>query len=141
MLTHSRTRSDAILPLSEPITGVDGSTIREVHVPKDTTVIVGVLSSNCNKAIWGEDAQEWKPERWLNQLPESVTNAKIPGIYSNLYAPRICPHDFGLTLRIQDDVPRRRSRMHVRLVLATARATFDSDMSLCSVDSSSRSSR
>lgn len=96
MLTHSiRTRSDVILPLSEPITGVDGSTIREVHVPKDTTVIVGVLSSNCNKAIWGEDAQDWKPERWLNQLPESVTNAKIPGIYSNLCVPLI--HSQSLT--------------------------------------------
>ncbi|OJT06838.1 Cytochrome P450 3A9 [Trametes pubescens] len=78
------TRSDAVLPLSEPIIGVDGSKINEVHVPKDTTVIVGILSSNCNKAVWGEDALEWKPERWLNPLPKSVTDAKIPGIYSNL---------------------------------------------------------
>ncbi|EIW61094.1 cytochrome P450 [Trametes versicolor FP-101664 SS1] len=78
------TRSDAVLPLSEPITGIDGSKINEIHVPKDTTVVVGVLSSNRNKAIWGEDALEWKPERWLDQLPESVTEAKIPGIYSNL---------------------------------------------------------
>ncbi len=85
MLTHSRTRSDAVLPLSEPIIGVDGSNINVVHVPKDTTVIVGILSSNCNKAVWGEDALEWKPERWLNPLPKSVTDAKIPGIYSNLY--------------------------------------------------------
>nr|BED42974.1 cytochrome P450 monooxygenase [Trametes versicolor] len=78
------TRSDAVLPLSEPITGIDGSKIREVHVPKDTTIIVGILSSNRNKAIWGEDALEWKPERWLNPLPKSVTEAKIPGIQSTL---------------------------------------------------------
>lgn len=89
VLNLNRTRSDAVLPLSEPITGIDGSKINEIHVPKDTTVVVGVLSSNRNKAIWGEDALEWKPERWLDQLPESVTEAKIPGIYSNLYVPRL----------------------------------------------------
>lgn len=86
VLNLSRTRSDTVLPLSEPITGIDGSKIREVHVPKDTTIIVGILSSNRNKAIWGEDALEWKPERWLNPLPKSVTEAKIPGIQPTLYA-------------------------------------------------------
>lgn len=85
VLTSCRTRKDAVLPLSEPITGVDGSKISEILVPKDTTVIVGIYSSNRNKTIWGEDALEWKPERWLKGLPESVSEAKIPGVYSNLY--------------------------------------------------------
>ncbi|KAI0669354.1 cytochrome P450 [Trametes maxima] len=78
------TRQDIVMPLSEPVTGIDGTKMNEILVPKDTTVIVGILSSNRNKAIWGEDALEWKPERWLSSLPESVTEAKIPGIYSNL---------------------------------------------------------
>ncbi|KAI0761511.1 cytochrome P450 [Trametes elegans] len=77
-------RQDAVLPLSRPITGVDGAPMNDIFVPKDTTVIVGILSSNRNKAIWGDDALEWKPERWLSSLPSSVTEAKIPGIYSNL---------------------------------------------------------
>ncbi len=85
MLTQCRTRKDAVLPLSQPITGVDGSQVSEILVPKDTTVIVGIYSSNRNKAIWGEDALEWKPERWLNGLPDTVSDAKIPGVYSNLY--------------------------------------------------------
>jgi len=34
--------------------------------------------------MWGPDVYEWKPERWLNPLPESVTNARIPGVYSHL---------------------------------------------------------
>lgn len=90
VLNLSRTRSDTVLPLSEPITGIDGSKIREVHVPKNTTIIVGILSSNRNKAIWGEDALEWKPERWLDPLPKSVTDAKIPGIQPTLYARSQC---------------------------------------------------
>lgn len=64
--------------------GVDGSMMHEILVPKDTTVVIGVQSSNTNKAIWGEDAGEWKPERWLSPLPDTVTEARIPGIYSNL---------------------------------------------------------
>ncbi|KAI0754321.1 cytochrome P450 [Daedaleopsis nitida] len=78
------TRQDVVLALSQPIKGVDGATIHHVPIPKDTTIVVGLLSSNCNKAIWGADAMEWKPERWLSPLPTSVTDARLPGIYSNL---------------------------------------------------------
>ena len=67
-----------------PIRGRDGREIREILVPDDTVVIVGILSANRNKAVWGADAMEWRPERWLEPLPESVTEAKIPGVYSNL---------------------------------------------------------
>ncbi len=77
-----------MLPLSTPVRGLDGKMLHEIPVPKDTTVVVGLLSSNQNKQIWGEDALEWKPERWLSPLPETVTEAKIPGVYSNLYVYR-----------------------------------------------------
>jgi len=26
----------------------------------------------------GEDAAEWKPDRWLSPLPSSVTDARVP---------------------------------------------------------------
>ncbi|KAI0641776.1 cytochrome P450 [Trametes meyenii] len=78
------TRKDAVLPLSEPIRGKDGSTVHEIFVPKDTQIIVGLMNANRNKAVWGEDAMEWNPERWLSPLPESLTDAKIPGVYSNI---------------------------------------------------------
>ncbi|KAI0718740.1 cytochrome P450 [Cerioporus squamosus] len=78
------TREDVVLPLSEPTRGLDGSLISEVPLPKDTMVFVGIMSCNTNKTVWGEDAYEWKPERWLSPLPETVTKAKIPGVYSNL---------------------------------------------------------
>ena len=41
-------------------------------------------ASNNDKAIWGEDAREWKPERWLTPLPAAVEDARIPGVYGNL---------------------------------------------------------
>ena len=61
--------------------------ISEVPIPKDTTVFIDIYSSNTRKALWGDDAHEWKPERWLSRLPDAVLDAKIPGVYSNLYVP------------------------------------------------------
>ncbi|PSR73475.1 hypothetical protein PHLCEN_2v10767 [Hermanssonia centrifuga] len=78
------TRADVVMPLSQPIHCVDGSIMNEIPVPKDTTVIIGIRGCNRNKAIWGEDALEWKPERWLSPLPKSVPDARVPGVYSNL---------------------------------------------------------
>lgn len=86
MLTlPDRARKDAILPLSTPFTGIDSNTISEIVVPKNTTILIGIRAVNTSTEIWGPDAAEWKPERWLSPLPESVTNARIPGVYSNMY--------------------------------------------------------
>jgi cytochrome P450 len=56
----------------------------EVPIPKNTNVMVGILAANRNPEIWGPDSYEWKPERWLSPPPKSLTEAQIPGIYSNL---------------------------------------------------------
>ncbi|EMD35778.1 hypothetical protein CERSUDRAFT_115731 [Gelatoporia subvermispora B] len=81
----SRTaREDVVLPLSAPIRCRDGKLVSEIPIPKNSDVYVGILQSNRNRALWGPDAAEWKPERWLSPLPEAVTNAHIPGVYANL---------------------------------------------------------
>lgn len=80
----ARTRKDTIMPLYRPIRGVDGQAMYDIHVPKATTIIIGIRASNLNRSVWGEDVREWKPERWLKPLPEEVINAHIPGVYSNL---------------------------------------------------------
>ena len=74
---------DAILPLSNPICGRDGTFMKEVAVPKGTSVVVSIYDSKRNRTIWGEDADEWKPNRWT-KLPAAVTEAHIPGVYSHL---------------------------------------------------------
>ena len=73
------------MPLAWPILGADGKTeITEVPLKKGTTVIVSIIGANRSKKIWGEDAEEWKPERWLQPLPDSVAKARVPGVYSSL---------------------------------------------------------
>ncbi|KAF9493432.1 cytochrome P450 [Pleurotus eryngii] len=78
------TRKDAVLPLQDPIRGVDGSIVSEIPVPNNTNIIVGLRASNTNPQLWGSDALEWKPERWLSPLPDALQEAHVPGIYSNL---------------------------------------------------------
>ena len=87
-LCDSRTRTDTVIPLSEPVRCTDGTVLTEVPVPKGTTIFLNLRGCNTNKALWGEDAWEWKPERWLKPLPKAVEDARIPGIYANLYVLR-----------------------------------------------------
>ncbi|KAL6306620.1 cytochrome P450 [Sparassis latifolia] len=83
-LLHRQVRNDVILPLSAPIRGRDGKMISEIPIPNGTKLFIGIAGSNLNKALWGEDALEWKPDRWLSPLPSALTDARIPGVYSNL---------------------------------------------------------
>ncbi|KAJ3550671.1 hypothetical protein NMY22_g306 [Coprinellus aureogranulatus] len=75
---------DAVLPVGAPITTIDGREVNEVLVPKDTQVFISVHACNRDPGIWGPDAAEWKPERWMSPLPASVTEARVPGVYSHL---------------------------------------------------------
>ncbi len=43
-----------------------GKEVTSVVVPEGTTVVISILAANHNKAVWGDDASEWRPERWLN---------------------------------------------------------------------------
>ncbi|KAI0631058.1 cytochrome P450 [Trametes polyzona] len=78
-----QTTRDSILPLSQPIRGTDGTLLSSIAVPQGTNMFIAIMACNRNEAIWGPDANEWKPERWLAPLPAAVTDAGIPGIHSN----------------------------------------------------------
>lgn len=65
---------DDVIPLSEPIIGRDGNKLNEITVAKGDTVFVGILNMNRAPEIWGEDAAEFKPERWIDgTIPETAT--------------------------------------------------------------------
>lgn len=78
-----RTAEDVVMPLPVPLLGQNGSQLDEVVVPRGTQIILNFLGNNQSKAIWGEDAMEWKPERWA-ALPQSVLEAHVPGVIPHL---------------------------------------------------------
>ncbi|KAI0781643.1 cytochrome P450 [Irpex lacteus] len=77
-------QQDVVLPLSFPIRDINGKEQREILVPKGTVIVFDLAGANRHKAVWGDDADVWKPERWLTPLPDTVINAHMPGVYSHL---------------------------------------------------------
>lgn len=75
---------DTVLPLSRPVHGTDGKLITELAVTAGTEVFTGILGCNTSKELWGEDALEWKPDRWLAPLPDSITKSGMPGLVGPL---------------------------------------------------------
>lgn len=80
----NRVVEDAVLPLHKPIRGTDGKEITELVVRKGATIFISMLGCNRSRDLWGPDVLEWKPERWLSDLPKELVEAKVPGVYSNL---------------------------------------------------------
>jgi len=81
----SRTEKDAILPLSVPVKGIDGSLIEKLAIPAGTSIILPLVNANSDPALWGPDSREWKPDRWLSPLPQALQDARVPGVYSHMY--------------------------------------------------------
>ncbi|GAB1525223.1 hypothetical protein RhiTH_008380 [Rhizoctonia solani] len=74
------------LPLRYPIKSKDGKTmISNLHIKKGTHLYLSLGSVNRDKQTWGDDADQFKPARWLTPLPGSVADSKIPGVYSNIF--------------------------------------------------------
>ncbi|KAK7060606.1 hypothetical protein VNI00_001372 [Paramarasmius palmivorus] len=80
------TTEDCVVPLQFPIPGPDGHEVKELLISKGTPVYVGLSASNRSRAIWGDDVNELKPERWMGKaILESTENGvKMPGIFSNM---------------------------------------------------------
>ncbi|EPS98037.1 hypothetical protein FOMPIDRAFT_89991 [Fomitopsis schrenkii] len=72
---------DDIIPLSIPITDRYGRIHDHVKIDKGTDVTIPIQSLNVEKALWGDDAAEFKPERWQNS-PEAVQG--VPGVWGNM---------------------------------------------------------
>ncbi|KAI0636272.1 cytochrome P450 [Trametes polyzona] len=70
---------DTLLPLGESV-NINGQAHDRIWVEKGTPIVISIMAMNRDKTLWGEDAFEFKPERWDN-LPETVSS--IPGIWAN----------------------------------------------------------
>ncbi|KAI6147633.1 cytochrome P450 [Pisolithus thermaeus] len=73
---------DYVLPLSQPITTESGELMHEVLAPKGTRIITSVAAYNRNKDMWGEDADVFNPDRWLDGIAKDKEAAT--GVYSSL---------------------------------------------------------
>ncbi|KAI0651519.1 cytochrome P450 [Trametes meyenii] len=80
---------DDVLPVSEPLVDRNGKTQHEIRIAKGNRVIVSILALHHSTEIWGEDALEFRPERWETP-PEEASS--IPGVWGHMLTFSGGPH-------------------------------------------------
>ena len=65
---------DDIIPLSEPVRTRSGDLVDNIFIAKGTRIGISISCMNCSTLIWGPDAKEFRPERWLEKdgLPKKA---------------------------------------------------------------------
>ncbi|TFK52808.1 cytochrome P450 [Heliocybe sulcata] len=58
---------DVVVSLSKPVMSASGVPVNEVAIPAGTRIVTSYSCYNRDKDIWGDDANEFKPERWLSE--------------------------------------------------------------------------
>ncbi|KAF5335260.1 hypothetical protein D9758_016237 [Tetrapyrgos nigripes] len=83
---------DTIIPLSRSIYNRNGARISEIPVSAGQHIIVGTASYNRLTSIWGPDAQEFRPSRWLKSSHNIPKDSFGPfaGLATFLGGPRTC---------------------------------------------------
>ncbi|VDB85159.1 unnamed protein product [Peniophora sp. CBMAI 1063] len=80
---------DDVVPLREPYVDRSGAVRHEIHVRKGDIFSIPVNILNRSPEVWGEDAHEFRPERW-EHIPDAVKD--IPGVWSNMLTFMAGPH-------------------------------------------------
>ncbi|KAK0438180.1 cytochrome P450 [Desarmillaria tabescens] len=78
---------DDVLPLSEPITTSDGQVYSHIPIRKGQAILASIYTYNRLPSVWGEDADEWNPRRFLDGRDVKQTSL---GVYANLLTFILC---------------------------------------------------
>ncbi|TFK46540.1 cytochrome P450 [Heliocybe sulcata] len=84
---------DDVIPLNKPFVNRKGTEQSTFAIAKGENITLPIDLIGRSKDIWGDDAEEFRPERWLSHdIPEAATS--VPGIWGNSLAflggPRAC---------------------------------------------------
>ncbi|CAK5266338.1 unnamed protein product [Mycena citricolor] len=81
--------ADDVLPLSKPYIDRQGVRHDSLPIRKGQLCTIPILAINTSKELWGEDALEFRPDRW-NNLPQAVH--AIPGVWAHQLTFLAGPH-------------------------------------------------
>ncbi|KAI6096139.1 cytochrome P450 [Pisolithus sp. B1] len=83
---------DDVVSLAKPIR-TELALATEIRIPKGTRIIGSIAGYNRNPDVWGDDADVFKPDRWMS-MSDDGGEAVMVGVYANLLTfwggPRAC---------------------------------------------------
>ncbi|KAG1780536.1 cytochrome P450 [Suillus placidus] len=85
--------ADDVIPLSEPVRMVSGELTDSISIAKGTRITISAAAINRSLAIWGPDAKEFKPDRWLSEDGISGKAKEVQGhrhLLTFVDGPRTC---------------------------------------------------
>ncbi|KAI6154234.1 cytochrome P450 [Pisolithus tinctorius] len=84
---------DDIIPLSELLITESGEVVNSITVARGTHIGIPVSCVNRSTRLWGEDAMDFRPERWLEKdgIPKKAQDIQAyRHILTFMEGPRIC---------------------------------------------------
>ena len=84
---------DDVIPLGAPLQTADNKTVDRISIAAGEYVFIPIRAINRSINVWGPDAKEFRPQRWLEEdgIPEK---AKEISAYRHLFTfmdgPRTC---------------------------------------------------
>ncbi|THU97198.1 cytochrome P450 [Dendrothele bispora CBS 962.96] len=75
--------NDDVIPLEFPVTTTSGETINQIPVRKGQRIHVSLGASNRLNCVWGPDANEWNPSRFLEPGYRRISETHV-GVINNL---------------------------------------------------------
>ncbi|KAG2144211.1 cytochrome P450 [Suillus clintonianus] len=85
--------ADDVIPLSEPVRTASGKMTDSISIAKGTIFTISATAINRSVAVWGPDAKEFKPERWLAEEGISGKAKDVQGhrhLLTFIDGPRTC---------------------------------------------------
>ena len=80
-----------VIPLAQPVKASNGRDhLESVTVAPGQVLIIGMHNVNKNKAVYGDDAGEYRPERWLEEKKLEGNAGVYSQMMSFLAGPRAC---------------------------------------------------
>ncbi|KAL1726664.1 cytochrome P450 [Schizophyllum commune] len=80
---------DDVVPLARPYTATKARERGQIVVKKGQQFMLSIHNLHRAKEVWGEDADEFRPQHWEN-LPDTVKS--VPSIWSHLFTFSGGPH-------------------------------------------------
>ncbi|KAF5371679.1 hypothetical protein D9758_003487 [Tetrapyrgos nigripes] len=72
---------DDVIPLAESVKSTSGDYMSHIPVKKGQNITIDIFRYNRLTSVWGEDASEWNPSRFLNR---DLKDQLSLGVYSNV---------------------------------------------------------